>query len=192
MLVTFEDCASSRRLGVMVWASKRKLWIAEWPSLWKFGSHLKTYHEWLGDVCVTLAQGEYGEDWVSWAACSATGCPGLCVLEFKYSAAPTRCTTETAVGTGLPNNCLHQAYWFYFINSFISSCLLLCACSYLCLKTLTEDFLNFLSSISSVCLSSSCVILWLRFLYSVLVFISSWWPCLCSVMFTFEYLFRCK
>ena len=29
--------------------------------------------------------------------------------------------------------------------------------SYLCLKTLTEDFLNFLSSISSVCLSSSCV-----------------------------------
>ena len=37
-----------------------------------------------------------------------TGCPGLCVLEFKYSAAPTRHTTETAVGTGLPNHCLHQ------------------------------------------------------------------------------------
>ena len=33
----------------------------------------------------------------------------------------------------------------------------LCTCSYLCLKTLTEDFINFLSSISSVCLSSSCV-----------------------------------
>ena len=39
----------------------------------------------------------------------------------------------------------------------------LCTCSYLCLKTLTEDFLNFLSSISSVCLSSSCAILCLRF-----------------------------
>ena len=39
----------------------------------------------------------------------------------------------------------------------------LCACSYLCLKTLTEVFLNFLSSISSVCLFSSCVILCLRF-----------------------------
>ena len=39
---------------------------------------------------------------------SATGCPGLRVLEFKYSAAPTRRTTETAVGTGLPNHCLHQ------------------------------------------------------------------------------------
>ena len=62
-------------------------------------------------------------------------CPGLCVLEFKYSAAPTRCTTETAVGTGLPNHCLHQAYWFYFLNSFISSLQLLCACSYL-----FEDF----------------------------------------------------
>ena len=37
-----------------------------------------------------------------------TVCPGLCVLRFKYLAAPTRCTTETAVGTGLPNHCLHQ------------------------------------------------------------------------------------
>ena len=38
-----------------------------------------------------------------------TVCPELGVLEFKYSAAPTRCTTETAVGTGLPNHCLHRA-----------------------------------------------------------------------------------
>ena len=37
-----------------------------------------------------------------------TGCPGLCVLRFKYLAAPTRRTTETVVGTGLPNHCLHQ------------------------------------------------------------------------------------
>ena len=58
-------------------------------------------------------------------------CPGLGVLEFKYSAAPTRCTTETTVGTGLPNHCLHQAYWFSFLNSLNSSCMLLCACSYL-------------------------------------------------------------
>ena len=122
---------------------------------------------------------------------SRTGCPGLCVLRFKYLAALTRCTTETAVGTGLTNHCLHQAYWFYFLNSFISS-YLCCVLVHICLKTLTEDFLNFLSSISSVCLSSSCVILWLRFLYSVFVFISSWWPCLYSVMFTSEYLFRCK
>ena len=50
-------------------------------------------------------------------------CPGLCVLRFKYLASPTRCTTETTVGTGLPNHCLHQANWFYFLNSFISSLL---------------------------------------------------------------------
>ena len=48
---------------------------------------------------------------------------GLCVLRFKYLAALTRCTTETAVGIGLPNHCLHQANWFYFLNSFISSLL---------------------------------------------------------------------
>ena len=50
-----------------------------------------------------------------------TVCPGLCVLEFKYSAAPTRRTTVTTVGTGLPNHYLHQANWFYFLNPFISS-----------------------------------------------------------------------
>ena len=87
-------------------------------------------------------------------------CPGLGVLEFKYSAAPTRCTTETTVGTGLPNHCLHRANWFYFPNSFISSCMLLCACSYL-----FEDFNSRLSQfpqfnfLQSVCLHPvlSCV-----------------------------------
>ena len=34
---------------------------------------------------------------------------------------------------------------------------------HICLETLTEDFLNFLSSTSSVCPSSSCAILCLRF-----------------------------
>ena len=101
---------------------------------------------------MTLAQGEYGEDCVS----------GPGVLEFKYSAAPTRCTTEIAVGTGLPNHCLHQATWFHFLNPSISS-FLCCVLVHICWKTLTEDFLNFLSSISSVCLSSSCVILCLCF-----------------------------
>ena len=84
-----------------------------------------------------------------------TVCPGLCVLRFKYLAALTRGTTVAAVGTGLPNHCLHQAYWFYFLNPSISS-FLCCVLVHICLKTLTEDFLNFLSSISSVCLSSSC------------------------------------
>ena len=85
-----------------------------------------------------------------------TVCPRLCVLRFKYLAAPTRRTTETAVGTGLPNHFLHQAYWFYFLNSFISS-LPCCVLDRNYVKTLTEDFLNFLSSISSVSLSSACL-----------------------------------
>jgi hypothetical protein len=64
-----------------------------------------------------------------------TVCLGLRVLRIKYLAAPTRRTTVTTVGAGLPNHCLHQAYWFYFLNSFISSFTVLCACSYL-----FEDF----------------------------------------------------
>ena len=91
---------------------------------------------------------------------SETGCPGLCVLKFKYSAAPTRRTTETAVGTGLPNHCLHQAYWFYFLNSFISS-FLCCAIVHICvwrlwLKTFSISSVQFLQS---VCLHPvlSCV-----------------------------------
>ena len=85
-----------------------------------------------------------------------TGCPGLCVHMFEYLAALTRRTTVTAVGTGLPNHCLHQATWFYFLNPFISS-FLRCVFVHTCLKILTEDFLYFLSSISSFCLSLSCV-----------------------------------
>ena len=107
-LITLEDYASSSRLGVMFWASKRHCGLPMNEVCEGLGVYLEDLPEWLGEVYVTLAQGEYGEDWVSWAACSVTGCPGLRVLEFKYSAAPTRRTTETTVGTGLPNHCLHQ------------------------------------------------------------------------------------
>ena len=84
------------------------------------------------------------------------GCPGLCVLRFKYLAALTRRTTVTAVGTGLPNHCLHQATGSTSSTlSFPHSCVEVL--DRYCLKTLTEDFLNFLSSISSVSLSSACL-----------------------------------
>ena len=81
-----------------------------------------------------------------------TVCLGLCVLRFKYLAAPTRRRTVTSVGTGLPNHCLCRANWFYFLNPFISS-LLFCVLDCYCLKTSTEDFLNLLSPNSSVTLS---------------------------------------
>ena len=105
-------------------------------------------------------------------------CPGLGVLRFKYLAAPTRRTTETAVGTGLPNHCLHQAYWFYFLNSFISS-LLCCMLVHICvwrlwLKTFSISSVQFRQSVClhpvftlfcTLCLSSfhhddyACVLL---------------------------------
>ena len=126
--------------------------------------------------------------------------------EFQGEEIPKRRTTCTGINTQplRPDvqlrqqlELVYQIIVFTKLTGSISSTLsfphycVVCL-SYLCLKTLTEDFLNFLSSISSVCLSSSCVILCLRFLYSVLLFISSWWLCLYPVMLTSEYLFYCK
>ena len=65
MLVTFEDCVSSKWLGIMFWASKRNCGS---PSDQVYEGLEVTYEDlpWvLGEVCVTLAQGEYGEDCVS-------------------------------------------------------------------------------------------------------------------------------
>ena len=86
-------------------------------------------------------------------------CPGLCVLRFKYLGAPTRRTTVTTVGTGLPNHCLHQANWFYFLNSFISwlpCCMLVHILFEDLLKTFSISSVQFLQS---VCLHPvlSCV-----------------------------------
>ena len=64
---------------------------------------------------MTLAQGEYGEDLVFWTTCSELGVRD-CVLRFKYLAALTRRTTVLAVGTDLPNHCLHRANWFHFLS----------------------------------------------------------------------------
>ena len=121
-----------------------------------------------------------------------TMCPGLCVLEFKYSAAPTRRTTVTAVGTGQPNHCLHQAYWFYFLNPFISS--VMCWWTW---SLLFEDFDWRLSLIpqsyffSQFGLHHDYPVFSLSVL-CVLSFISSWRLCCCSVMLIPEYLFCCK
>ena len=54
----------------------------------------------LGEVCVTLAQGEYGKDCVSWDCVSS----GLNTRPLR-----TKRTTVTAVGTGSSNHCLHRA-----------------------------------------------------------------------------------
>ena len=120
---------------------------------------------------------------------------GLCVRDWVSSSLNTQ-PLQPDVQLRQQLELVYQIIVFTKLTGSISSTLSFphyscCVLVHICLKTLTEDFLNFLSSISSVCLSSSCVILWLHFLYSVLVFISSWWLCLCSIMFTFEYLFCC-
>ena len=47
------------------------------------------------------------QDWVS-----GTGCPGLCVLWFKYLAALTRRTVVIATGIGPTNLCLQRVTGF--------------------------------------------------------------------------------
>ena len=97
-----------------------------------------------------------------------TVCPGLCVLSFKYQAAPTRRTTLTVVGTGLPNNYLHRATGY--ISSTLSfPHLFVVELDRYCLRTLTADFLNFLNPISSVTLSFACLSCFSRYLCSLYV-----------------------
>src|SRR5215216_3613938 len=118
-----------------------------------------------------------------------TVCPGLGVLGFKYLAAPTRCTTITAVGTGLPNHCLHRATGSISSTRLFPRILTVVLDRY-CLKTLTEDFLNFLISISSVSLSSTCLSCVYAFC-TLCLFSYHQDDCLYSVMYASEYLFRC-
>ena len=98
-------------------------------------------------VCVTLAQGEYGKDYVSWDCVSF----GLNTKPLR-----TRHTTVTAVGTGSSNHCLHRAPGSisstpYFLEVFVDES------DHYCLKNWTEDFLNFLISNSSVTLFVTCL-----------------------------------
>ena len=92
---------------------------------------------------MTLAQGEYGEDWVS----------------LSLNTQPLQPDVQLRQQLELVN----QIVVFTELTGSISSTLSfphVCCCVlvHICLKTLTEDFLNFLSSISSVCPSSSLVL----------------------------------
>ena len=64
MLVTFEDCVSSRRLGIMVWASKRNCGSPSDRVCEGLEVNCEDLPLLLGEVCVILAQGEYGEECV--------------------------------------------------------------------------------------------------------------------------------
>ena len=125
---------------------------------------------------------------------------GLCVWDWVSSSLNTQ-PLQPDVQLRQQSELAYQMIVFTKLTGSISSTLSFPHNCVVCLFIYVfEDFdwrlsqfpqFNFLSSISSVCLSSSSVILCLRFRYFVLMLISSWWLCLCSVMFTFEYLFRC-
>ena len=68
-LVTFEDCVSSRRLSVMVRSSKRNCGSPSDQICEGLEVTCEDLPSVLGEVCVTLAQGEYGEDRVSGTVC---------------------------------------------------------------------------------------------------------------------------
>ena len=104
----------------------------------------------LGEDCVTLGQGEYGKYCVSWDCVSS----GLNTRPVQ-----TRRMPVTAVVTGSSNHCLHRA------PGSISSTLSFPHVSVdeidrYCLKNLTEDFLNFLTSNSSSYLVSHLLVLY--------------------------------
>ena len=81
-----------------------------------------------------------------------TGCPGLCVLRFKYLAAPTKRTVITATGTGPTHHCLQRAsgsilplspYLKYVFVKSLPTCLT-------CLTSLCEDCCLFGFILSSI------------------------------------------
>lgn len=69
MLVSFEDCVSSRRLGVMVWASKRNFGLSSDRVCEGLEVTCEDLPRVLGEVFVIISQGEYDEDYVSGTMC---------------------------------------------------------------------------------------------------------------------------
>ena len=88
------------------------LWIAGERSLWRFGSLPWRLTRVIGrGLCDLSSRGI----WWGLGVLSCvfrTGCPGLCVLRFKYLAALTRRTVVTATGTGPTNHCLQRVTGF--------------------------------------------------------------------------------
>ena len=97
---------------------------------------------------MTLAQGEYGVDCVSSSLNTQPLQPDVQLrqqLELVYQIIVfTKLTGSISSTLSFPHFCC-------------------CVPVHICLKTLTEDFLNFLRSISSVCPSYFCVILFYAF-----------------------------
>ena len=85
----------------------------------------------LGEDCVSLAQGEYGRDYVSWDCVS---------FGFNTKSLQTRRTTVTVIGTGSSTTVFIKLrvlflQLYHFLKLYVED-FQLC-----CLKNLSEDFL---------------------------------------------------
>ena len=114
---------------------------------------------------------------------------GLCVRDWVSSSLNTE-PLQPDVQLRQQLELVYQIIVFIELTSSISSTLSfphVCCCVFvhICLKTLTEDFLNFLSSISSVCSSSSLCypVFTLSVLYACLHFIMMTMLVFCYVPF---------
>ena len=126
MLVTLEDCVSSRRLGVMVRASKRNCGLPSDQVCEGLEVTCEDLPRVLGEACVILAQGEYGEDCVSSSLNTQPIQPDVQVpqlLELVYQIIVfTKPTGSISSTLSFPHSCVDEP-------------------NHYCLKTLTEDFL---------------------------------------------------
>ena len=115
------------------------LWIASERSLWRFGSL-----PWRLTRVIGRGLSDLSSRRIRWGlgvldCVFRTGCPGLCVLRFKYLAAPTRRTVVTATGTGPTYHCLQRVTGFIFASLYLPVHIvkLLHACFIFCLHNLT-------------------------------------------------------
>ena len=114
---------------------QESLWIVGEQSLWRFGSLPWRLTRVIGrGLCDLSSRGiRWGLGVLS--CVFRTGCPGLCVLRFKYLAAPTRRTVVTATGTGPTHHRLQRVTGFIFTSFFFLLLIVkpLHACSIFCL-----------------------------------------------------------
>ena len=159
---------------------QEELWIAEWPSMWRFESHL-----WRLTTSVGRGLCDFSSRRIWW---------GPCVRDCVSSSLNTQ-PLQADVLLSQQLELVYQIIVFTKPTGSISSTLLFPhSCvdepDHYCLKNLTKDFLYYLNPISSVTLSSACLSCVYAFCTLCLSFISSWWLSCCTVMLIPEY-FRC-
>ena len=111
------------------------LWIASARSLGRFGSLPWRLTRVIGRGLCDLSRRRIWWGLAVLSCVFSTGSPGLGRLRFKYLAAPTRRTVDTATGTGPTNHCLQRVTGFIFTSFYLLLLIVksLHVCSIFCL-----------------------------------------------------------